>query len=432
MHATLDDWIRREAISCSADSSEAFHAVVDKVIGLLGDVVDLLGFGEALHGGEDILLLRNRLFQRLVIAHGYSAIAVESSFPRARLVNDYIAGVGSVSFEQVQETGFSHGFGRLEANRELVEWMRAYNADPRNRVPLQFYGFDSPTEMYGTDSPRQLLHFVLDYLVLIDRASGQEHRQHIDPLLSQDADWENPAALMDPTKSIGLSPAAKALRIATEDLISELCVRRPEWVAKSNASRYAEAAQYASVARQLLNYHAGLAGTSDKRFVELLGIRDAMMADNLAYMVARERPRGKVLAFAHNCHLQRGKVTWPGQTPTDLNSWWPAGSHLNVMFGKCYAVIGSAVGVSEANGIGPPEAGSLEARLTAVPGMTVFIPTHQGAGLPAAEIAALPIRSGSRKNPGYVPLVPQSLSDFDWLAVLNSTSYTRGGQPLPN
>ena len=175
--------------------------------------------------------------------------------------------------------------------------------------------------------------------------------------------------MMDPTKSIGLSPAATALRIETEDLIAELHVRRPELVAKSDISRYLEAVQYATVARQLLNYHAALARTSGKpgeRIVEGLGIRDLIMADNLAYMVSRERGRGKVLAFAHNSHLKRGKAEW--QLGTDLLIWWPAGAHLNEMFGQRYAVIGTAVGVSDANGIGQPEAGTLEARLTAVPG----------------------------------------------------------------
>ena len=388
------------------------------MIASLGDSVELLGFGEALHGGKDILILRNRLFQRLVETHGYSAIAIESSFPRARVVNEYVAGRGPASYEAVQDTGFSHSFGRLDANRELVEWMRRYNADPSHRVKLQFYGFDSPTEMTGSDSPGQVLHFVLDYLASLDGASGQEHRERIDRLLGQDSDWENPAAMTDPTKSIGLSPAATALRIETEELISELRVRRPELVAKSDESRYLEAAQYASVARQLLNYHAALAGKSSERLVELLGIRDALMADNLAYMVSHERGRGKVLAFAHNNHLQRGKSQW--QLGTDVYTWWPAGSHLNEILG--YAVIGSAVGVSDANGIGQPEAGTLEARLTAVPGPARFIPTHKGQGLPTSEIAALPTRSGSVKNPTYFALTPQSFTDFDWLAVLDSTA----------
>ena len=88
--------------------------------------------------------------------------------------------------------------------------MRRYNADPSHRVKLQFYGFDSPTEMTGSDSPSQVLHFVLDYLASIDRASAQEHRERIDRLLGQDSNWENPAALADPTKSVGLSPAATA------------------------------------------------------------------------------------------------------------------------------------------------------------------------------------------------------------------------------
>ena len=423
---SLDDWILHEAIPFSIDSSKTFNTSIDRVIASLDDPVELLGFGEALHGGEDILILRNRLFQRLVEMHGYSAIAIESSFPQARVVNEYIAGRGPASYEAVQDTGFSHGFGRLDANRELVEWMRQYNADPSNPVKLQFYGFDSPTEMTGTDSPGHVLHFVLDYLASVDSASGQEHRQLIDTLLGQDSEWENPAAMMDPTKSVGQSPEATALRIETEDLITELRVRRPELVAKSDKSRYLEAMQYASVARQLLNYHAALAQKSGERVVRLLGIRDALMADNLAYIVSRER--GKVLAFAHNSHLQRGKTKM--QLGADVYTWWPAGSHLNEMFGPCYAVIGSAVVESPANGIGQPEAGTLEARLTAVPGPARFIPTHKGQGLPTSAIAALPTRSGSMKNPTYFALTPESFTNFDWLAVLDSTAYNRGGPPL--
>ena len=253
---SLDDWIAREAIPFSIDSPTTFNTAVDKVITSPGGSVELLGFGEALHGGKDILTLRNRLFQRLVEVHGYSAIAIESSFPRARVVNEYVAGRGPESYDAVQDTGFSHGFGLLEANQELVEWMRQYNADPSHQVKLQFYGFDSPTEMTGTDSPEQVLHFVLDYFASIDSASSLEYRERIGLLLGQDSDWENPAAMMDPTKSVGLSPAATQLRIETEELISELCVRRPELVAKSDESSYLEATQYASVARQFMGLFA--------------------------------------------------------------------------------------------------------------------------------------------------------------------------------
>jgi erythromycin esterase-like protein len=433
-HATLADWIAREAISFSLDSPQTFNTAVDRMIASLGDSVELLGLGEALHGGEEILILRNRLFARLVERHGYSAIAVESSMTRAHVVNDYVTGRAAGSYDDVRESGFSHGFGRLETNRELIEWMRAYNeragADAAGRSRIQFYGFDSPTEMTGTDSPRRLLHLALDYLAAADGDGGaRERARRVDELLGADADWENPAAMMDPTKSIGLSPAASALRIETEDLITELRLRRPALVARSGAARYLEAEQHASAARLLLNYHAGLARASSSRLVELLGIRDLIMADNLAYAVERERGRGKVLAFAHNSHLKRGQARW--QLGPHALAWWPAGAQLSEMLGARYAVIGSGVGVSEDNGIGRPEAGTLEARLTAAPGPARFIATHGGEGIATSARADLPTRSASTKNSTYFALTPESFSDFDGLVVLDSVTYNRGGPPLP-
>src|SRR5579883_1207991 len=427
VYSTLDGWIAHEMIRCSLDSRPDFNAAVDTVVDSPGDEVALLGFGEALHGGEELLVLRNQVFQRLVEAHGYSAIAVESSFPRGSVTNDYVLGRGPASYEAVQETGWSHGFGTFEANRELIEWMRRYNANPAHPTKLQFYGFDSPTDIIA-DSPRQTLYVALDYLSSVDEVLGQEYRQRIDPLLGEDAAWENPAAALDPAQSIGRSPEATALRIETEELISDLRVRRPEFVARSDESRYQEAVHYAVMARQLLNFHAALAQPSEKRQAILLGIRAAMMADNLAYIVSREQGRGKILVFAHNSHLKRGKVQW--QWGNEAVIWWPVGAHLNAMFGRRYAVIGSAVGSSPVHGIGQPEAGTLEARLTVTPGPVRFIPTHLGQGLPASEIATLPLRSGSQKNRSYTEsLGAQSFTDFDWLAVLDTTAYAREGWP---
>lgn len=426
---TLDDWIRNEAIPFSLDPPEILNEAIDRVVASLDPSVVLLGFGEALHGGEEILLLRNRLFRRLVEEHGYSAIAIESSFPRGRAVNEYVKGRGPKSYDAVREAGFSHGFGSLEANRELVEWMRAYNAEPSNEVELHFYGFDSPTEMTFSYSPSRVLHFVLDYLESIDGPGGRARRERIDSLLGEDSGWENPAAMMDPSQSVGLSPEASALRIETEELIAKLGLRRPELAARGGVSRYQEAVHYARVARQLLNYHAILARDSPDRVVLALGLRDAMMAENLDYIVSRERGRGKVLIYAHNSHLRCSKAEW--QLGADLLRWWPAGAHLSEIFGPRYAAIGTAVGVSEENGIVEPEFGTLEARLAAAAsGLGVLIPTHRGRGLSSTEIEALPIRSGSAKNTTYFPLNPQSLTDFDALAFLDMVGYSRGGPEL--
>jgi erythromycin esterase len=67
-----------------------------------------------------------------------------------------------------------------------------------------------------------------------------------------------------------------------------------------------------------------------------------MVADDLVYIVTRERGRGKVVAFAHNSHLQRGNTQMA--LGSAVFTWWPAGPQLNEMFGSRYAAIGSAMG----------------------------------------------------------------------------------------
>jgi erythromycin esterase-like protein len=410
---SINDWIEREAVETDPNDP----AGLDPLIGLVDDSVEMLAIGEPMHGDETFLRLRNTLFRRLVETRGYSAIAVESSYPRGRIANEFVARQRSNSYDDIRSAGFSHGFGELTANRELVEWMRSYNSDPSNETKLQFYGFDSPTEMMYSDSPRQLLTVTLDYAVSVDPAEFRPRRNRIERLVGDDAAWENTEANLDPSKSIGGSANAQTLRLELEDLIAALRIRRPELVAKSDADRYLEAEHCASAARHLLTYHAAVARQSEHRLAELLGMRDLIMADNLAYIANRERGRGRVLVFAHNSHLKRGEAQW--QLGPQLLKWWPAGAQLNQIMGLRYAVIGVGVGTWEPQGVGQPEEGTLEAVLSPPAGRMKCVATHLGRHLPTDEVVALPARSGSHSNPSYFPFTPASLTDFDYLVVMN-------------
>src|SRR5438874_181872 len=135
--STLDAWIAREAIPFTLDSPVSIDGAVDRIVASLGAAVDLLGIGEALHGSEEILLLRNRLFQRLVQAHGYSAAVIEVSSLQARAINDYVLGARPAEDPAVR-AWFGAGFGLLDANRELVEWILDYNADQAHAPQLHF------------------------------------------------------------------------------------------------------------------------------------------------------------------------------------------------------------------------------------------------------------------------------------------------------
>lgn len=425
---SLDEALARAAIPFSLDDDRTFVPAVDRVLASLDPGVDVLAFGEALHGGEQILRLRNRLFQILVEKHGYTAIAIESSLPRSRMVEDYIHGRGPAKYDDLIDHGFGHGMGQLDANRALVEWIRTYNLAPEHLVKVSFYGFDIPSGTMGIASPRAVFTSILDYFAITDAPAAALHRKKIEGILGEDAAWENPAVYLDPSKSIALSPSAVALRVATEDLIAELRSRRPELVAAQGAPAYREALHYAGIARDLLSFHAamGLRKPGQSPAV-VLGTRDASMADNLIYIAERERPRGKLFVFAHNSHLQRGQASWPGQkywgTEDDCR-WWPAGAHLADILGPRYAVIASAVGVSEENGIAPPEPGTLEERLNSLGQASSFLPLRH------LSLAGLPTRTGSTKNPTYVPLNPQAARNFDYIAHIPATAYSHGAPSL--
>jgi len=394
MPASIDDWIARDAIPFTDDG-------IDRVIATMPEV-RLLGFGEALHGGEEILLLRNRLFQRLVERHGFTAIAIESSFPQSRFVNEHVGGGGE---PPRFADWLSNGMGLLEANRELIAWIRRHNAE--TGATVRFYGFDMPLGAMAFASPRLVLERLYDLV--------PERRDRLEVLVGDDADWENPAVIGDPSRGVGDTPRARALRIEVEEIVAELRRRGPEL----DGPRLAAALHDAGVARQLLGAHAAMARAAG--YAEVLGIRDTIMADNLEFILGRERGRGRVFVFAHNGHLKRGRMHWRMGDVT--HAWWPAGAHVSRALGRQYAVIGSGVGTSDENGIAAPEAGSLEARFHD----TALVPTTAA---PAALVAGLVPRTGSRRNPTYFPWTGDCLTDYDWLAFVKTTTYQRGGPPL--
>jgi erythromycin esterase len=439
--ASLDEWIAREAIPFSFD--KGFDAAVDQMMTRLGDRVSLLGFGEPLHGGDEFLLFRNRLLQRLVEAHGFSAVTLESNYTRARLVDAYVSGRGPATYEAIEDKGFSYGSGHYAANRELVEWMKRYNSNPAHTVKLTFYG-TLPSEQETTESPRQALELALAYLESVDSAAAIGQRKIIEPLLGANADWEDSAAVVhkeiiarvlsgadaqskdraaDAGQGFGLSPRAQALRLAVEHLAFELQVRRPELVAKSDRQSFEDALHDLSVARNLLAIHAGLA--RQESLDTLVSMRDAMAAAHLVHIAQREETRGKVLVYLHSGHLRRTKTRFPWY------EFWPTGAHLEQLFGARFAVIGAALGTSEPNFIGAPEAGSLEARLLAQQS-DCFLPARRGKALSEGALAALHVRTGSaRPYVPYEPLSRESIADVDMIAFLRAASYTRGAPALP-
>jgi erythromycin esterase-like protein len=361
----------------------------------------VLALGEPMHGVKAFPVLRNDILAHLV-ERGFRSIVLEIDFYAAALVDDYVNG-GDGDIEEVLATGFSHGFGSIPGNRELVEWLRAHNVGRERDERVRFYGFDAPTETAAAPSPRQWLVAVSGHL---PEALRPESASDLDALLGEDEDWTNPAVMYDPSASIGDSDRVRALRIIADDLASVLRRAAPSLL-PVDPSGYADAVTQARTAQGLLRYHAAMARKAPDRVGVLMSLRTEMMADNLLAIVVRERRRGPSLVFAHNVHLQRGLSTLSfGEAEA---SWGSAGALVALTLGHRYVFVAS-------DGSPGSEPGTLQGALaSATNRRTLFPAPALRAVLPAS------IDTGEPVVRGHLPLKQADLDGADAVIFIADT-----------
>jgi len=389
----------------TTDFKETAHAVTaETVMGLLGTRPRLLALGEPTHGEDALLEVRNELFRRLVEQEGYRWIAIESDCMMGLVVDDYVtSGVGSL--DQVVERGISHGWGTSAANRELVRWMRAHNEGRPASERVRFAGFDGPLEITHAESPRQALTALHGYLAAwVDADLLPCDAETLDRLLGADDRWTDPAAMLDPSRSVGRSPEAEQLRLLADDLVALLDAHTPHLIAQTSREEWDRARLYGRTAVGLLRYHYWMADPSPSRMTRLVGLRDRMMAENLLAIA----DRGPVLVYAHNAHLQRAKSSM--RMGGLLLEWWGAGAIVNAHLGEeGYAFLATALGTIRHQGVDAPSPDTLEGLLYALPEDRYIVDA------PRLAIALGDRRLAPRVSPyfGYAPLDPTHLGGID-------------------
>jgi erythromycin esterase-like protein len=378
------------------------------VMGLLPARPRVLALGEPTHGEGTLHAVRNELFRQLVEQEGYRTIALESDCLMGLLVDDYVTAAGVSAqddLDDVMARGFSHEWGAFPGNRELVRWMRSFNADRPASDRLRFAGVDGPLEITAAASPRQALTALHGFLAERLRTallpcSGDA----LDSLIGPDDRWTEPAAMMDPSRSVGQSAEARELRLIADDLVALLGAHAPGLIAASAPAEWERARLYGRTATGLLRYHFWMADSSPGRMTWLLGVRDAMITANLLAVAER----GPVLVSAHNSHLQRNLSTMRRWDHPTLE-WWGAGAQVDAELGAGYAFLATAVGTIRHQGVDAPPSDSVEGLLYALPGEQYLV---DAARLAASFGEHLP---DARVSPwfGYAPLDPAQLAAVD-------------------
>jgi erythromycin esterase-like protein len=356
---------------------------------------ELLAFGEPTHREHAHTWIRNELFEQLA-ALGYRSIALESCRVRGMLVDDYVKG-GPGDLDTVVKEGFSHSFGEhWPANRELVAWMREYNAGKPAEEQLTFHGFDFQTETTSAPSPRPYLEHARDYL-------GVEA-----DLSTDDEKWGRDEAVLDPGQSPGRSEEAVRLREIGMKLLKHLyraTVRDDAW-------NRAEA--HLTAGLSLLRYHRECAEPNPLgvRLNRLCQMRDGVMARNLLDIRRIEAGRGPTFVHAHNAHLQRTNSSM--EMAGERIEWFSAGALVAPVLGDQYTVIAGTLGRNDSFGLGEPDEDTLEGQLQkrfVTWGMTKDVPQGR-------------TRQDTSLDMGYFPL------DQHLLAGVDALLHVRVGRPV--
>ena len=381
------------------DSAHAVDAA--SVMALLPGRPQVLALGEPTHGEHVLLDLRNDLFRELVEQEHYRIIAIESDCLMGLIVDDYVTS-GTGSLDEVMERGISHGWGEFAGNRELVRWMRAYNDGRPVSERVRFAGFDGPLEITGAASPRPALTALHTYLTAgVDADLLPCTAETLDSLIGADDRWTNPAAMMDPSQSVGQTPEAKELRLIADDLVALLDTQTPQLIAARDD--WDRARLFGRTATGLLRYHFWMADPSPSRFTRLLATRDSMMAANLLAIVEW----GPALVNAHNGHLERNKSSMRmGGPPLE---YWSAGAIVSARLGEAYAFLAAALGTIRHHGVETPPADTLEGLLYALPEDRYVVDA------PRWATAFGDVRPVARVSPwfGYAPLDPAHVPNTD-------------------
>jgi len=300
-------------LSADRHALDAVRAAAQPLTGAPGDFAPLLAriggvqyvlLGEASHGTHEFYRIRAEITKRLIVEHGFNAIAVEADWPDAYRVNRFVRGVPGADDATEALDGFVRFPQWMWRNADVLDfvgWLRAYNEAREERARVGFYGLD----IY---SLRASMAAVLDYLRVVDPAAARRAaaRYACFDQFGPDPQTYGYAA------AAGLAPSCETEVIRQ---LVELVTSAGEY-AKRNG-------RVASDALFVAAQNAKVVASAERYYREMFlgrvsswNLRDTHMAetlDALAGYLGRSGDAPRIVVWAHNSHLGDARATEMGQ-----------------------------------------------------------------------------------------------------------------------
>lgn len=294
----------------------------------------IIAIGEASHGGEPMLLARNRLIHELAEKGRISWVALETGYAEALLLDRFVRG-GPGAASDVAAKGFTWGFGNLAGNVALLEDLRAINAG--RPVPKQIGIVGIDLSLGGPLGSAPMMSPVECALNGVRDAALRE---------SLRANFSK--AVIPGLTQARVSEEAKAtFRKLSEQLTSSIDPSAPEYMHRC-ASIVTQSAAELDALPTLSGEH-GIPADAWR----CLSKRDEAMAENALKALAQTEG-GSILLFAHTSHVLNapmlgGRFSGQQQPPQSM------GETLRHALGSRYVVIAEIEPVKPAPANAPPD-----------------------------------------------------------------------------
>lgn len=250
--------------------------------------------GEATHGTSEFYRMRTRITKELILRRGFNFVAVEADWPDAARINQYARHCPPRQEQWKAFTRFPTWMWRNREALELVEWLRAWNAeisDSERRA--SFYGLD----LYSLFTS---INAVISYLSSVDPAMAATARRRYGCLTP----WERDPAVYGRAVLSGRYRACEAPVVA---MLGEMLKKRIEYCER-DGERFFDAVQNARLVAAAERYYRAMFYGS----VESWNLRDQHMFDTLERLLEFHGPSSKGIVWEHNSHVGNAAATEMG------------------------------------------------------------------------------------------------------------------------
>jgi erythromycin esterase-like protein len=266
----------------------------DDVVAVAGAARRVL-LGESTHGTHEYYRERGRITERLIVEHGFNAVAIEGDWSPTWRLNQYVRGLGSDRSAEAAMGGFTRFPKWMWSNvefRDFVERLRTLNITRPEAERVGLYGMDvyDLSEAAGA---------VLAWLKQVDASAARRVERLYDCF----------DGYRGSTDAYGqAAQAGSSCQKQAEAALAEVRrIPRPGEPAAAER-RFAAVRAAASVAGAEAYFRTVYAGSL------AWNVRDQRMAENVEEIAAHHealtgRP-GKVVMWSHNTHSGDARATF--------------------------------------------------------------------------------------------------------------------------